>query len=123
MNRHGHSEAYCGPNAHVHRNNGGGFHHHHQPSGVPLLDVCCCGALLCLAFSDPRFASALAITIVAIVIISCLATLAMSVTGETLLSLFLVGMVIAGVAALCKSQRGGCFGPENDEVNPHRMQR
>jgi len=89
--------------------NPGSFNHHsHANTSNPLLDACCCAGLLALACTNPRFASIFAITVVAVIVISCLATLAMSVTGETLLSIFLVGMVIAGVAALCKSQRGEC---------------
>ncbi len=99
---HGHSQAPV--YAHRHHNSG----LFHSP-----IETLCCGALLGLACFSPRFAYGCIVAIAAVVIIACLATLAMSVTAETLLSIFLVAMVVAGVAALCKQY--GCCGTEQNQ--------
>ena len=85
-------------------------HHNHGLFGSPV-ETLCCGTLLGLACFSPRFAYGCIIAITAVVIVACLSTLAMSVTAETLLSIFLIAMVAAGVAALCKQH--GCCEPQN----------
>lgn len=78
--------------------------------------LCCCLGLtstfvLC---SNPDFLKAMVVAAVAIVIIACLATLAMSVTAEALLSVLLVAAIIGGIASLC--QGNNCGQPRSDNT-------
>ncbi len=102
---HGHSWSSPHHSIHVHRHHNNGFF---SPG-----EALCCGALLGLACFSPRFAFACILAIVTITIISCLASLAMSVTGEALLSVLLVGAVIGGIAYLCNSQGCGATQQQN----------
>lgn len=98
------------PHTFVHHNQGlayGNHSHHHIDNGC---DPLCCGILLAgLTCLNPRLAFACILAIGAIIIFSCLVSLAMSVTGETLLSLFLIGLVIGGLAMICDRNNGGCY--------------
>lgn len=92
-----------------------GNYHGHSSSLWNTADnsLCCCIGLTAAvaACADIRVARALVIAAVAVVVISCLAALAMSVTAEALLSVFLIGLVIYGVASLCKGSN--CCHPQD----------
>lgn len=97
-------------------------HHGQVDLCTTIAAMCCCATLFAsLSPYSPNFVYGGIVAIVAIVIICCLATLAMSITGETLLSIFLCGMVAAGVSALFRSQqRGGCCEvPQQHDQNTH----
>lgn len=110
---HNHSENYYGNN-HGHSNHSNLHAHRRNNFFCPVDDVCrlgIIGACVSACCISPKFAQVCLTAIVAIIVIACLATLAMSVTAEALLSVLLIGAVIYGVACLCKVNN--CCEPEN----------